>query len=186
MRAATISRFGGPEAIEVVEQPVPAPGSGPSLLRRPSTSLSPLNAPVAGRALTLCDLQPGQSLLVTGAAGGVGGYAVELAAIRGIRALTTASPVDESLVRHLGATDFIPRGADLPGEIRRLVGGRVDAVIDAARLGITAHNALRGGGTFVTFVRPFAPPPIRGTRVLAAEACANGTRRTELVVASGR
>jgi len=46
------------------------------------------------------------------------------------------------------------------------VPGGVDAVIDTAVAGIAALEALRGGGTFVALVRLFAPPPIRGTRVL--------------------
>lgn len=53
-------------------------------------------------------------------------------------------------------------------------------MIDAAVLGITAHEALRGGGTFVALVRPFAPPPIRGTKVVVQEVFADGARLTEL------
>jgi NADPH:quinone reductase-like Zn-dependent oxidoreductase len=60
------------------------------------------------------------------------------------------------------------------------VPGGVDAVIDAAVLGIVAHEALRGGGTFVALVRPFAPPPIRGTEVVVQEVFADGARLTEL------
>jgi D-arabinose 1-dehydrogenase-like Zn-dependent alcohol dehydrogenase len=56
----------------------------------------------------------------------------------------------------------------------------VDAVIDAALLGIVAHEALRGGGTFVALVRPFAPPPLRGTRVVVQESYGDGARLQEL------
>jgi NADPH:quinone reductase-like Zn-dependent oxidoreductase len=74
----------------------------------------------------------------------------------------------------------VPRGKALGGAVRRLVPGGADAVIDAAVLGIDAHNALRGGGTFVALVRPFAPPPIRGTRVRVQEVFADGARLSEL------
>jgi NADPH:quinone reductase-like Zn-dependent oxidoreductase len=60
------------------------------------------------------------------------------------------------------------------------VPGGVDAVIDAAVLGISAHDALRAEGTFVALVAPFAPPPIRGTRVVTQEVWADGARLHEL------
>lgn len=37
------------------------------------------------------------------------------------------------------------------------------------------------GGRFVTLVRPFAPPPIRGTRVVVEEVSADGDRLAGLV-----
>lgn len=135
----------------------------------------PLNGITAWRALELAELQPGHTLLVTGAAGAVGGYVVELAAQRGIRVIAVAAAGDESLVRELGATDFIARSEPLATAVRALIPGGLDAVIDAAVLGIEAHDALRSGrGIFVALVRPFAPPPIRGTRVVVQEAYADG------------
>jgi NADPH:quinone reductase len=110
---------------------------------------------------------------VTGAAGG---FAVELAALCGLRTVAVAASQDEHLVRELGATDFVARTDELGKAVRNLIPGGVDAVIDAAVLGISAHNTLRGGGTFVALIRPFAPPPIRGTRVVVAEAFADGAR----------
>lgn len=134
----------------------------------------PLNGITAAQALELAELRAGQTLLVTGAAGAVGGYAVELAAQRGIRVVAVAAADDESLVRDFGAADFIARAEPLAAAVRAVIPGGVDAVIDAAVLGIKAHDALRGRGTFVSLVRPFAPPPIRGTRVLVQEAYADG------------
>ena len=94
----------------------------------------------------------------------------------------------KQFVRELGATDFVPRADKLAQPVRELVPGGVDAVIDAAVLGITAHEALRGGGRFVALVRPFAPPPIRGTEVVVQEVFADGARLTELaaLVDAGR
>jgi NADPH2:quinone reductase len=148
----------------------------------------PLNGLTADRALGLADLQPGQTLLVTGAAGGVGGFVLELARLRGLRTVAVASPADEALVRELGAADFVARTDALGEAVRQLEPGGVDAVIDAAVLGIAAHEALRGGGTFVALVAPFAPPPIRGTRVVVQEVYADGGRLAELsaLVEAGR
>lgn len=140
----------------------------------------PLNGLTADRALRLAGVEAGDTLLVTGAAGAVGGYVLQLAALRRIRTVAVASAEDEGLVRGLGATDFVARADKLAQPVRDIVPGGVDAVIDAAVLGIVAHEALRGGGTFVALVRPFAPPPIRGTEVIVQEVFADGARLADL------
>lgn len=140
----------------------------------------PLNGLTADRSLALAGVRAGQSLLVTGAAGAVGGFAVQLASLRGVRVIAVAAEADRDLVLGFGASDFVARGEPLAEAVRALVPGGVDAVIDTAILGIVAHEALRGEGTFVALVRPFAPPPIRGTQVLVQEVFADGPRLTEL------
>jgi NADPH:quinone reductase len=140
----------------------------------------PLNGLTADRSLELAQVDRGDTLLVTGAAGAVGGYVLQLAKLRGIRTIAVASADDETLVRQLGAQEFVPRAPKLAQAVRNVVPGGVDAVIDAAVLGIVAHEALRGGGRFVALVRPFAPPPIRGTEVVVQEVFADGARLAEL------
>jgi NADPH:quinone reductase len=154
----------------------PAPASVPLT----DAATLPLNGLTADRALDLAALEPGQTLLVTGASGGVGGFVLQLAAIRGLRTIALARPHDADRVRALGASEVVTSSEDLGAAVRRIVPGGVDAVIDAAILGITAHQALRGAGTFVALVAPFAPPPIRGTRVVVQEVFADGNRLAEL------
>ncbi|MBF6465462.1 NADP-dependent oxidoreductase [Nocardia beijingensis] len=125
----------------------------------------PLNGLTAAQALDALDLASTDTLLVTGAAGAVGGFAVELAAARGIRVIASASPADEDTVRALGATDFVPRQAPLPDAVRALVPGGVDAALDAAALGPATLAAVRGGGRFVSVSVPNTPIPLRGTTV---------------------
>jgi NADPH:quinone reductase-like Zn-dependent oxidoreductase len=162
----------------------PAPTSVPLT----EAATLPLNALTADRALDLASLERGGTLLVTGAAGGVGGFVLELAALRGLHTVALARPGDEDLVRDLGAAQVLTSSERLGLGVRRLVPGGVDAVVDAAVLGIAAHDGLRDGGTFVALVAPFAPPPIRGTRVVVQEVVADGTRLTELaaLVDAGR
>ena len=162
----------------------PAPTSVPLT----EAATLPLNALTADRALALASLERGGTLLVTGAAGGVGGFVLELAALRGLHTVALARPGDEDLVRDLGAAQVLTSSERLGLGVRRLVPGGVDAVVDAAMLGIAAHDGLRDGGTFVALVAPFAPPPIRGTRVVVQEVVADGTRLTELaaLVDAGR
>ncbi len=174
-----LSTMPGAQAEQVVlDQEALAPA--PKSVTLVEAATLPLNGLTADRAIGLTGLQPGQTLLVTGAAGAVGGFVLELAALRGLRTVALVAACDEQLVRGLGATDFVPRTGTPAAAVRELVPGGVDAVIDAAVLGIAAHEALRGGGTFVALVAPFAPPPIRGTRVVVQEVFADGARLTEL------
>ena len=170
----------------VLDESAVAPA--PSSVSRAEAATLPLNGLTADRALDLCELEPGQTLAVTGAAGGVGRLLLQLAALRRLRVVAVAGADDEQLVRELGATDFVARTDEVGVAVRRVVPGGADAVVDLANLGIRAHEALRGGGTFVAVVRPFAPPPIRGTRVVVQEAYADGARLAALaaLVDAGR
>lgn len=125
----------------------------------------PLNTVTAIQALELAGLASGQTLLVTGAAGAVGGYLVELAALRGLRVVAVAGVADEELVRGFGAEWFVPHGADLAAAVRALVPGGVDGAVDAAVVGLAAFAAVRGGGSFVNVVAGTNVLPLRGIRV---------------------
>ena len=144
-----------------------------------AAAVLPLNALTAAQALDLAALRPGQTLLVTGAAGAVGGYAVELAARSGVRVFGAAGRRDEPLFRELGAEHFVARGADLAEAVRHAVPGGVDSVIDAASVGVAALDAVRGGGAFVG-VLGGAPVPLRGIRVSTVWIRADGPRLATL------
>lgn len=140
----------------------------------------PLAALTADQGLDLLGLSEGDTLLVTGAAGGVGGFAVELAALRGLRVVAVAGPGDEELVRGFGAEYFVPRDTDVAGAVRALVPGGVAGVLDAAMLKTAALEALRGGGSFVAVNHGADPVPRRGTRVANVWVRADGPRLGEL------
>jgi NADPH:quinone reductase len=55
----------------------------------------PMNGLTARLALDKLGLQPGQTIAVTGAAGAVGGYVMQLAAAAGLRVIGDANPADE-------------------------------------------------------------------------------------------
>ena len=63
----------------------------------------PMNGLTARRALDMLGLSPGQTLVVTGAAGAVGGYGVQLGVAEGLRVIGVSAAADEALVRGLGA-----------------------------------------------------------------------------------
>ncbi|MEA5361311.1 NADP-dependent oxidoreductase [Amycolatopsis sp., V23-08] len=141
----------------------------------------PLNALTAAQALDLAGT--GRTLLVTGAAGAVGGYAVALAHTRKLRVVAVAGAADEAQVRTFGAGEFVPRGPDLADRVRALVPGGVDAVLDTALLGLDALDAVRGGGEFVAFAAGAAPLPLRGIRVRHVWIRADGARLADLTAA---
>ncbi|MEV0982061.1 NADP-dependent oxidoreductase [Streptomyces sp. NPDC049915] len=130
----------------------------------------PLNALTAVQALDLLELTPGQSLLVTGAAGAVGGYAVQLAAHRGVTVTGLAREGDAELVRSLGAA-----------HVTAVEAGAFDAVLDAAVLGETALAWVRDGGAYTGVIPQAQPASVRGVRTAAVEVSADGARLAELV-----
>jgi NADPH:quinone reductase-like Zn-dependent oxidoreductase len=139
----------------------------------------PLNGLTALQALDALALPAGRTVLVTGAAGGLGGFVTELAAMRGLRVIAAAGDGDEKLVRDLGAAAFVPRSADLAAAVRELVPGGADAVFDAAVLGYPALDAVRAEGAFAAFIGA-GPVTVRGIRVLPIHIHADGAALTGL------
>jgi len=115
-------------------------------------------------ALDLLGLKPGDALAVTGAAGAVGGYAVELGVADGLRVIAVASLSDEPLLKKLGAEAFVPRGDDAAQRIRQIVPGGVDGLVDAAVIGAPILAAIRDGGGLAA-VRGFEGESERGIKV---------------------
>lgn len=78
-------------------------------------------------------LQPGETLLVLGAAGGVGSAAVEIGKVMGARVIAAASTEEKvAFCRGLGADETINYGAsDLKTALKELVGGKgIDVIFD--------------------------------------------------------
>jgi NADPH:quinone reductase-like Zn-dependent oxidoreductase len=136
----------------------------------------PLNGLAAAQIVDLLGDGGGRRLLVTGAAGAVGGYAVSLAQDRGWRVTGLARAQDEEFVRGLGA-DFTAEAG--PGW---------DAVADGAVLQDQGVTLVRDGGLFVGVQPGAAPAEERGITVRVVETEPNGARLAELLgaTASGR
>jgi NADPH:quinone reductase-like Zn-dependent oxidoreductase len=118
----------------------------------------PLNVLTARRALEIMALSEPTTMIVTGASGGVGGFAAQLAVRAGHTVLASATHDDEAWVRDLGVHTVIPRSADLAGF------GPAPAVLDAVPVGEPAGAAVADGGVLAT-TRPTPPvDPDRGVR----------------------
>ena len=114
----------------------------------------PMNGLTARRALDVLNLAPGEILAVTGAAGAVGGYVVQLAKADGLQIVADAAHADEQLVARLGADEIVSRGPGVGERIRQLHPTGVAAAVDAALQGDEVLPALRDGGQIATVRRP--------------------------------
>ncbi|PHP51865.1 zinc-binding dehydrogenase [Actinomyces ruminis] len=143
-------------------------------------------------------LAAGQTILITAGAGGVGGYAVQIAHHLGARVLSTASPAKVQAVRALGADEVIDyRAAGGPDAVaaaaRALTpeGRGVDAVLDTldsasatANLGALAFNgglAFIGGRPDLSAVPGFTiSPSIHEVSLGAAYSAGTARDRADL------
>ena len=126
-----------------------------------SAATVPLNAQTADQGLalvSLAKLPAGSSILVTGASGGVGGFAAQLAVRSGYRVLAQASHEDEQWVHSLGADEVVSRSVELATV------GPVAAVFDAVPLGAAAAAAVQDRGVVVVTRPTTAIVSARGVR----------------------
>ena len=114
-----------PEAIGVTRFPADlGPVSAAAL---PTAGMTALDA------LDQLGIGPGNSLLIAGASGGVGSFAIQMAKARGVRTVALARPGAEGRLRQLGASDVLEYGSvTLDDQIRALFPSGVDALLDAA------------------------------------------------------
>ncbi|MGI5328618.1 quinone oxidoreductase family protein [Actinomadura nitritigenes] len=110
----------------------------------------PMNGLTARLALDTLDLPPGATIAVTGAAGAVGGYTVQLAKADGLRVVADAAPQDETLVKELGADIVLARGPEFPQKVRAAMPTGVGGLVDGALLDQAAAHAVRYGGRITT------------------------------------
>ena len=112
----------------------------------------PIGALTAWQAMfDLANLSSGQRILITGASGGVGSMAVQLAKAKGAIVIGTASGKNEQFVRDLGADEFVDYTAQPFEEVVK----DVDVLFDTVG-GDTLERSfqtLKKGGFLVTSVQ---------------------------------
>jgi NADPH:quinone reductase-like Zn-dependent oxidoreductase len=98
-------------------------------------------------------LGPGDTLLVSGATGGVGSFAVQLAAGAGVRVIATAAVGAASeFVASLGAAEVVDFAGDLAAAVRAIAPGGVSAVLHAAGDAAALAGLLAPGGRLVSLL----------------------------------
>ncbi len=88
----------------------------------------------AARTLDMLGVTEGSTVVLDGAAGGVGSFSTQLAIERGARVIGTASPEHHDYLKSLGATPTT-HGPGLPERVTELAPSGVDAAIDLAGKG---------------------------------------------------
>ncbi|MFD7876212.1 NADP-dependent oxidoreductase [Streptomyces sp. NPDC059766] len=162
-------------AAEYVTVPADALAAKPSRLDHAGAAAVPLAGLTAWQALAgHGSLAKGQHVLVHGAAGGVGSFAVQIAAALGARVTATASARDREFVTRLGA-DLV---VDYRNESFEDHVGDVDVVLDTVGGDTLTRSwaTLRPGGTLVSIVQPPDPD----------DAAAHGARGLFFVVEPDR
>ncbi|MFE7111455.1 NADP-dependent oxidoreductase [Streptomyces sp. NPDC057575] len=107
-------------------------------------------------------LATGQTVLIHGAAGGVGSIAVQLARETGARVIGTGRAADREAALGLGVDTFVDLQADRLEDI-----GQVDLVFDVIGGEILERSTalVRAGGTLVTIAQPVTIHPADGRAV---------------------
>jgi NADPH:quinone reductase len=156
----------GRRVLGFVPQPWMGVGAFAEQIAVPSAILAPLPEAVGfpeGSTLPVCGLTArllveaaavsgGDVVLVTGAAGMVGGFAAQLARGRGARVVAAVRDRDAGEARRLGAEAVVDSGRGLEAAVRGQWPDGVDACLDTAGLGAGALGCVRDGGAFVTSV----------------------------------
>jgi NADPH:quinone reductase-like Zn-dependent oxidoreductase len=86
----------------------------------------------------------GSTVLIVGATGGVGSFAIQLAALRGAHVIASVRSGDGDFVAGLGAAETVDYMGDVVAEMRRRYPNGIDAVIDAVNRDQAAFAGLVG------------------------------------------
>ena len=117
----------------------------------------PVAAATALGVLDQLEVKQGETVLIHGAAGGVGTVAVQLAVSRGASVVGTASEANHDYLRGLGAVPVV-YGDGLVERVRAVAPDGIDAVFDVAGQGALEDSIELRGGTscIVTIADPAA------------------------------
>jgi NADPH:quinone reductase len=128
----------------------------------------PVSALTARLLNEAAELSEGDLVLVTGAAGMVGGMAAQLARAGGARVVAVVRESDAAQARSLGAEATVNTGDGLAAELRQGWPEGFDACLDT--IGLQAALAgVRDGGAYVTTQPTGVPAPERGISAQAIQ-----------------
>jgi NADPH:quinone reductase-like Zn-dependent oxidoreductase len=135
-----VASVGGYSQYALLDRPV----RKPAVLSFESAAAVVTVGEAAFRALKHLGLKAGQTLLILGAGGSVGGIAVQLATARGITVIGTAAECDLGQLAALGAT-AVRYGEGWTERVRAAAPAGVDAVFDTSGAGLLADAITLAG-----------------------------------------
>jgi len=115
------------ELITVAEAAVAARPAGVPV---EAAGATPLAGVTALSTLDALELAAGETVLVVGATGGVGSFAVQLATSAGAHVIATGWAEDEEYLRGLGAAELVDRDGDVGAAVRVAHPDGIDALVD--------------------------------------------------------
>lgn len=157
-RVVTVARpgaIGSGTYAEYVGVPVTQAALVPDGLDLVTAAALPLAGLAAYQALYAIMPEPGETVLIQGASGGVGTFAIQLAKRDGARVIAGASAASAPLCHALGADLVVDsRVSDIGPAIRQFAPGGCDAVLDLADASPQQQNAafLKRRGRLVTLL----------------------------------
>ena len=157
----------------------------PDGLGFPEASALPVCALTARLLVDAAAVGDGDVVLVTGAAGMVGGFAVQLAAGRGARVVAGVRDGDGDEARRLGAEMTFDTAGPLDSTIRAEWREGVDVGIDTVGLGADGMGCVRDDGAFVTSVPTAVPEAARGISPQTVQVQPDVVALTELADLAG-
>ncbi len=169
--------------------------AGPNLARIPdsvdfaSAGVLGLAGTAAVQAVDAIAPKAGETVLVSGATGGVGAYAIQLVAARGATVIATAGAGDADFVRGLGATYSVDYTGDVAAQVRAIQPDGVNAVLHFAGDGPELGALLVPGGRLAsTLIMSPDQLPVPGAQVVSIFAIPDAATLDRLAaeVASGR
>ncbi|MFS0705697.1 NADP-dependent oxidoreductase [Cellulomonas sp. 179-A 9B4 NHS] len=148
---------------ELVAAPVRTLARKPAAWSFEEAAAVPLAGLTAYQSIERAGVRAGQTVLVHAAAGGVGQFAVQIAAARGARVIGTASERNHDHLRALGA-EPVAYGEGLVDRVRALAPQGVDVVLDYGSddLVPTTRAVLADGGTVASIVDAAARDELGG------------------------
>jgi NADPH:quinone reductase-like Zn-dependent oxidoreductase len=103
-------------------------------------------------AIDAIDPKPGEVVLISGATGGIGSFAVQLAKVRGATVIATARTEDADYVTGLGADATVDYDAGLNAAVRAQHPDGIDAIVHAAGDGAQLATLLKPGGRIASTI----------------------------------
>jgi NADPH:quinone reductase len=123
-----------------------------------------LNGLTAWRAVDELHPTRNETVVITGAAGSVGGFALDLVIARGARVIAAVSERDRESMLSRGAHHVVTREqGDLAMAVRTVVPDGVDGLLDTASIAGPSLAAIRDAGRYVTVTA--LPDPERSITV---------------------
>jgi NADPH:quinone reductase-like Zn-dependent oxidoreductase len=171
-------------AAEYVAVPAEALAAAPHTVELADAAALPSAVLTAWQALfEHAEVKPGDSVLINGAGGAVGGYAVQLATQAGATVTATARATSVDRIRSYGADQIVDY--TVTPVLKAMAGQRFDVVLNLVRTSPEETAELVGlaadGGTFVSTTTPGPEDAGRGVRTVRMFARSDAAQLAQLV-----